>query len=67
MIDSFDGWRCGALQTSKAIDGCDLLCCNRGYRTHRERRAERCMCKFHWCCSVHCKTCLREVDIHTCM
>lgn len=54
-------------KTSKAIDGCDLLCCNRGYKSHRERRAERCMCKFHWCCSVHCKTCLREVEVHTCM
>jgi len=54
-------------KTSKAIDGCDLLCCNRGYRSHRERRAERCMCKFHWCCSVQCKTCLREVEVHTCM
>ena len=39
-------------KTSKAIDGCDLLCCNRGFKSIRERRAERCMCKFHWCCSV---------------
>lgn len=54
-------------KTSKAIDGCDLLCCNRGYKSTRERRAERCMCKFHWCCSVHCKTCLREIEVHTCM
>lgn len=54
-------------KTSKAIDGCDLLCCNRGHKSHRERRAERCMCKFHWCCSVECKTCLREVEVHTCL
>ena len=29
-------------QKSKGIDGCDLLCCNRGYTTRRERRTERC-------------------------
>ncbi len=54
------------LQTSKGIDGCDLLCCNRGYTTRRERRTERCKCKFHWCCYVECEECVRDVQISTC-
>jgi len=52
--------------TSKGIDGCDLLCCNRGYTTRRELRTERCKCKFHWCCYVECEECEREVQISTC-
>jgi len=52
--------------TSKGIDGCDLLCCNRGYTTRRERRTERCKCKFHWCCYVECEECVRDVQISTC-
>jgi len=51
---------------SKGIDGCDLLCCNRGYTTRRERRTERCKCKFHWCCYVECEECVRDVQISTC-
>ena len=54
------------LQKSKGIDGCDLLCCNRGYTTRRERRTERCKCKFHWCCYVECEECVRDVQISTC-
>jgi hypothetical protein len=53
-------------QSSKGIDGCDLLCCNRGYTTRRERRTERCRCKFHWCCYVECEECVRDVQISTC-
>ena len=53
-------------QTSKGIDGCDLLCCNRGHTTRRERRVERCKCKFHWCCYVECEECVRDVQISTC-
>merc|ERR1712048_459467 len=49
--------------TSKGIDGCDLLCCNRGYTTRRELRTERCKCKFHWCCYVECEECVRDVQI----
>lgn len=51
---------------SKGIDGCDLMCCNRGYTTRRERRTERCKCKFKWCCSVECEECVRDVPISTC-
>nr|AAC80431.1 AmphiWnt4 [Branchiostoma floridae] len=53
-------------KTSKAIDGCELLCCGRGYNTHTREVVERCSCKFHWCCYVKCKTCRRTVEVHTC-
>ncbi|CAG0894440.1 unnamed protein product [Darwinula stevensoni] len=52
---------------SRGIDGCDLLCCNRGYKTRRHKIAERCNCKFWWCCQVKCQTCEREIEIHTCL
>lgn len=51
---------------SRASDGCDQLCCGRGYDTQRWRIAERCHCRFHWCCYVKCKTCVRTENIYTC-
>ncbi|XP_070206980.1 protein Wnt-4-like [Littorina saxatilis] len=53
-------------KTSKAIDGCDLLCCGRGYMTRKVKLVERCRCKFHWCCVVKCKQCERIIDEHVC-
>ncbi|XP_046571495.1 protein Wnt-4-like [Haliotis rubra] len=53
-------------KTSKAIDGCELMCCGRGYTTIKKTIVERCMCKFHWCCYVKCKKCERDVDVHIC-
>lgn len=53
-------------RTSLDMDGCNLLCCGRGYNTMKLTVKERCMCKFRWCCEVECKTCMRSVDIHTC-
>ena len=54
-------------KTSKAIDGCDLLCCGRGYMTRKVKLVERCKCKFHWCCVVKCKQCERILDEHVCV
>lgn len=54
-------------QDSDGIDGCGMLCCNRGYTTKREKRVERCKCKFHWCCFVECEECVTEVDVSTCL
>ena len=51
---------------SKAIDGCELMCCGRGFKTRRKIVTERCHCKFHWCCYVKCSMCKREVDENVC-
>lgn len=53
-------------RTSSGMDGCNLLCCGRGYNTQKSTVKERCECKFHWCCFVECKTCVKNIDIHTC-
>lgn len=53
-------------RSSAGMDGCNLMCCGRGYNTHKATIIERCNCKFHWCCTVKCKTCKRTMDIHTC-
>ncbi|XP_072123665.1 protein Wnt-16 isoform X1 [Mobula birostris] len=53
-------------RTSPASDGCNLLCCGRGYNTHVVRHVERCDCKFVWCCYVRCRRCETMTDVHTC-
>ncbi|XP_067684762.1 protein Wnt-5a-like [Haliotis asinina] len=53
-------------RNSEGMDGCNLLCCGRGYNTFKRKLVERCHCKFYWCCYVRCKTCERIVDVHTC-
>ncbi|EEB10386.1 protein Wnt-5B precursor, putative [Pediculus humanus corporis] len=53
-------------RTSMGMDGCNLLCCGRGYNTQKTTIKERCHCKFHWCCHVECKMCLNTIDLHTC-
>ena len=58
------GRRCG--RGSAASDGCGQLCCGRGYNSQTRRTAERCHCRFHWCCHVLCKTCLRTENVDTC-
>jgi wingless-type MMTV integration site family protein 4 len=53
-------------KNSPAIDGCELMCCGRGYVTKRRTEVIRCDCKFHWCCTVKCRTCYREVEEQFC-
>ncbi|XP_044747052.1 protein Wnt-5b-like [Coccinella septempunctata] len=53
-------------RTSQDLDGCNLLCCGRGYNTLNSTVVERCDCKFKWCCQVECKTCVKSLDVHTC-
>ncbi|XP_006261744.1 protein Wnt-16 [Alligator mississippiensis] len=53
-------------RTSEGPDGCNLLCCGRGYNTHVVRHVERCECKFVWCCYVRCRQCESMTDVHTC-
>ena len=53
-------------RTSFGIDGCDLMCCGRGYNTHQYDRTWQCKCKFHWCCHVTCKQCTERTEEYTC-
>ncbi|KAG7259276.1 hypothetical protein CRUP_019679 [Coryphaenoides rupestris] len=48
-----------ANSSSPALDGCELLCCGRGFKTRMEMVTERCHCTFHWCCHVSCLNCTR--------
>ncbi|KAF3428682.1 hypothetical protein E2986_02436 [Frieseomelitta varia] len=50
-------------RTSSGMDGCNLLCCGRGYNTQKTTIRERCECKFHWCCYVECKTCVKSTKV----
>jgi wingless-type MMTV integration site family protein 1 len=52
--------------TSIGVDGCDLMCCGRGYETQEVVVIERCACTFHWCCEVKCQICKTKKTIHTC-
>jgi len=51
---------------SEGMDGCNLMCCGRGYNTIKTRLKERCKCKFHWCCYVECQTCTKPVELNVC-
>ncbi|KAL7985374.1 hypothetical protein Chor_003944, partial [Crotalus horridus] len=53
-------------KVSRGTDGCEVMCCGRGYDTTQVTRVTKCECKFHWCCAVRCKECEDTVDIHTC-
>uniref|UniRef100_A0AAV2KYJ4 Protein Wnt n=1 Tax=Knipowitschia caucasica TaxID=637954 RepID=A0AAV2KYJ4_KNICA len=53
-------------RTSRGVEGCDVMCCGRGYDTARIQLRSKCECKFHWCCSVLCQDCERLEDRHVC-
>lgn len=54
-------------RTAGGADGCDQLCCGRGFTTHIERVKERCNCKFFFCCRVECDECWRNVEKNACL
>ncbi|KAK2157589.1 hypothetical protein LSH36_188g03061 [Paralvinella palmiformis] len=58
------GRRCN--RTSLGPDGCDTMCCGRGYNTHQYTRKWKCNCKFIWCCHVTCHTCSEKTEEYTC-
>ncbi|KAB0396625.1 hypothetical protein E2I00_020155, partial [Balaenoptera physalus] len=49
-------------RTSPGADGCDTMCCGRGYNTHQYTKVWQCNCKFHWCCFVKCNTCSERTE-----
>ncbi|KAI5644708.1 wnt family domain-containing protein [Phthorimaea operculella] len=53
-------------RTSRDEDGCEKLCCGRGYNTVRSVEETKCRCKFHWCCRVTCDVCTAVNEIHVC-
>lgn len=52
--------------TSTHTDGCNVMCCGRGFNTHHYTRVWQCNCKFHWCCFVKCNTCSEKSEVFTC-
>ncbi|XP_049306491.1 protein Wnt-10b [Bactrocera dorsalis] len=63
-IQGTTGRRCN--HNSTVSDSCTSLCCGRGYNLVKEKRAERCNCKFQWCCNVECDECQIEEWISVC-
>jgi hypothetical protein len=53
-------------KNSRGIDGCDLLCCGRPYKTQLQTVKYKCNCTFLWCCSVKCNECTSVQEISTC-
>ena len=54
-------------RTSLSTDGCDLLCCGRGYRSEYKTVDKPCNCKFEWCCKVKCQSCKETKNVHLCL
>ena len=52
--------------TSKAVEGCGLLCCGRPVKTTQVLVTENCRCRFRWCCEVVCQECKAKKSIYTC-
>lgn len=44
-------------RTSRGMDNCSSLCCGRGYNLVKQKRVEKCNCRFQWCCYVICENC----------
>ncbi|XP_037034558.1 protein Wnt-2 isoform X2 [Bradysia coprophila] len=59
-----DGRYCN--RTVNGVNGCDLLCCGRGYNTHQLNRTWQCRCNFQWCCNVQCDVCSSRIEEYTC-
>lgn len=53
-------------KNSNGPDGCRIMCCGRGYYIQKTIKEEKCKCKFQWCCSVKCETCITEVETYIC-
>ena len=52
--------------TSPGVEGCELLCCGRGYETWTVKTRVNCFCRFKWCCEVTCEVCQVKQHVNTC-
>ncbi|KAL8607639.1 hypothetical protein ACOMHN_003558 [Nucella lapillus] len=52
--------------SSAGGDGCQALCCGRGFQSRSYTARERCSCTFHWCCQVTCRVCSVTRSRRTC-
>ncbi|ALC38811.1 wg [Drosophila busckii] len=53
--------------TSMGQDGCEQLCCRRGYKHRVVTERANCNCVFKWCCEVTCEKCLELREVNTCL
>lgn len=53
-------------KNSNGPDGCNQMCCGRGYYVKKTIKSEKCKCKFQWCCEVKCETCITEIETYIC-
>lgn len=63
------GRRCERDPAAAGVDraeGCDSLCCGRGYDLVRANHTRRCQCSFLWCCQVKCETCTVDEWVAVC-
>lgn len=63
-VEGTRGRECNEL--SKGDDGCEVLCCGRGYYAKRTVRLEKCRCRFVWCCKVVCDECITATETFIC-
>nr|ADF31343.1 WNT10 [Perionyx excavatus] len=53
-------------RSSTQPDGCETLCCGRGYNTLSLTTTNQCQCQFQWCCHVVCKKCTQTEWVTVC-
>ncbi|XP_058823998.1 protein Wnt-6 [Topomyia yanbarensis] len=52
--------------TSNGVDGCNLMCCERGQTRKQVEVKRNCKCSFKWCCEVTCSTCIDVKEVYSC-
>ncbi|XP_057305216.1 protein Wnt-1-like [Hydractinia symbiolongicarpus] len=61
------GRYCNASLRAKGVNGCELLCCGRSWKTKILKRVENCKCLFEYCCTVSCQKCTVTREYSTCL